>query len=239
MEEGTVLFIDEIHRLNTVVEEYLYPAMEDGKIDIMIDSGPSARTVQLDLQKFTLVGATTRAGLITAPLRSRFGIDFRLDFYSNEELTNVIIRSATILDIVIDQKAAELLAEHSRGTPRIANRILRRARDFSLVLGNGEIDIEIAKKTLKALRVSKLGLEEMDIRILSTIIEKYDGGPVGINTISTSVNEEPNTIEELYEPFLVQKGFIKLTSRGRVATEAAYRYLGFEKTRKPIDGLFG
>jgi Holliday junction DNA helicase RuvB len=242
LEENSVLFIDEIHRLSNVIEEYLYPAMEDFRIDIMIDSGPSARSVQLDLPKFTLVGATTRAGMLTAPLRSRFGITSRLDYYSYKELTHVIIRSAQLMGVDITQDAAERLASHSRGTPRIANRTLRRTRDFAQVFGLKEIDIDIVDKTLTALDVGKLGLDDMDKRILLTIINNYSGGPVGINTISTSVNEQPGTIEELYEPFLVQQGLLQLSSRGRIATDAAYEYFGKKKpVEKPVkrnDGLF-
>lgn len=244
LEEGSVLFIDEIHRMSNVIEEYLYPAMEDFKIDIMIDSGPSARSVQIELPKFTLVGATTRAGMLTGPLRSRFGINFRLDYYNTQELTHVVIRSAQILGVDISQEAAEKLASHSRGTPRIANRILKRTRDFAQVLGIGEIDVAVVEKTLKALEVGEKGLDDMDKRILLTIIDNYAGGPVGLNTISTSVNEQAGTIEELYEPFLVQQGFLQLTPRGRVATPAAYSYFGKshpDKNKKGQDtepGLF-
>jgi len=232
LNEGSVFFIDEIHRMSSVIEEYLYPAMEDFKIDIMIEAGPSARSVQIELPKFTLVGATTRAGMLTGPLRSRFGINFRLDYYSARELTRVIIRSSQLLGIEISQEAAEMLASHARGTPRIANRLLKRTRDFAQVFSVGEINIDIVKKTLKALDVGTLGLDEMDKRILLTIIDSYGGGPVGLNTISTSVNEQAGTIEELYEPFLVQQGLLQLTSRGRVATPAAYHY--FDKNPPEI-----
>ncbi len=226
LEPNDVLFIDEIHRLSTVVEEYLYAAMEDFRIDIMIDSGPNARSVQLSLNPFTLIGATTRSGLLTAPLLSRFGIKSRLEYYDAETLKNILLRSATILKTKITSDAAAEIARRSRGTPRIANGLLRRVRDFAQVIGNGVIDIEITKHSLKALNVDEHGLDEMDNRILSAIIEKFKGGPVGITTIATAVGEETGTLEEVYEPFLIQEGFIMRTPRGREATEKAYRHLG-------------
>ncbi|MBN8694521.1 MAG: Holliday junction branch migration DNA helicase RuvB [Bacteroidetes bacterium] len=221
-----VLFIDEIHRLSPVVEEYLYSAMEDFKIDIMIDSGPNARTVQIKLNPFTLVGATTRSGLLTSPLRARFGINSRLNYYDSKVLTRIVERSSDILKVEISPEAAYEIARRSRGTPRIANALLRRVRDFAQIKGNGKIDIEIATFSLKALNVDKNGLDEMDHRILSAIIEKFKGGPVGINTISTAVGEESGTIEEVYEPFLVQEGYLSRTPRGREVTEKAYKHLG-------------
>lgn len=226
LEPNDVLFIDEIHRLSPVVEEYLYSAMEDYKIDIMLDSGPSARTVQIKLNPFTLVGATTRSGLLTSPLRARFGINARLNYYTSEILTRIIKRSAAILGVEIEHEAAFEIARRSRGTPRIANAILRRVRDFAQIRGNGKIDLEIALFSLKALNVDANGLDEMDHRILSAIIEKFKGGPVGITTISTAVGEEAGTIEEVYEPFLIQEGYLQRTPRGREATEKAYRQLG-------------
>jgi Holliday junction DNA helicase RuvB len=226
LEDGDVLFIDEIHRLSPVVEEYLYSAMEDFKIDIMIDKGPSARSVQLTLNNFTLVGATTRSGLLTSPLRARFGIKFHLEYYDHEILKGIIKRSAGILNIRINEEAAGEIAKRSRGTPRIANALLRRIRDFAQVKGTGYIDIEITKYGLKALNIDQHGLDEMDNRILSAIIDKFNGGPVGLNTISTAVGEESGTIEEVYEPFLIKEGYIKRTPRGREATEHAYRHLG-------------
>ncbi len=237
LEPFDVLFIDEIHRLSPVVEEYLYSAMEDYKIDIMIDSGPNARTVQIKLNPFTLVGATTRSGLLTSPLRARFGITSRLNYYDSKVLTRIVQRSATILNVEIKDEAAYEIARRSRGTPRIANALLRRVRDFAQIKGNGSIDMEIAAYSLKALNVDKNGLDEMDIRILSCIIDKFKGGPVGINTISTSVGEEPGTIEEVYEPFLVQEGYLVRTPRGREATEMAYKHLGKSAFNKP-GGLF-
>jgi Holliday junction DNA helicase RuvB len=221
-----VLFIDEIHRLSPIVEEYLYSAMEDFKIDIMIDSGPNARTVQIKLNPFTLVGATTRSGLLTSPLRARFGINSRLNYYDSKVLTNIVERSSDILNVEISPEAAYEIARRSRGTPRIANALLRRVRDFAQIKGSGKIDIEIATYSLKALNVDKNGLDEMDHRILTTIIEKFKGGPVGITTISTAVGEESGTIEEVYEPFLVQEGYITRTPRGREVTELAYNHLG-------------
>ncbi|MDQ1266717.1 MAG: holliday junction helicase RuvB [Bacteroidota bacterium] len=226
LEEGDVLFIDEIHRLSSIVEEYLYSAMEEFRIDIMIDSGPSARTIQLSIPKFTLVGATTRAGLLTAPLRSRFGITNRLDYYSAEDLTKVVKRSAAILQAPIVHDGAFELASRSRGTPRIANRLLRRTRDFAQIKGDGSITKDIAKMALEALEVDEYGLDDMDKRIMLTIIEKFSGGPVGISTIAVSVGEESGTIEEVYEPFLIQQGFIKRSPRGRIASELAYKHFG-------------
>jgi Holliday junction DNA helicase RuvB len=226
LQEGDVLFIDEIHRLSPVVEEYLYSAMEDFQIDIMIDKGPSARSVQLTLNNFTLIGATTRSGLLTSPLRARFGIKFHLEYYDHEILTGIVKRSAGILNVKIDEEAAVEIARRSRGTPRIANALLRRVRDFAQVKGSGEIDIEITRYGLKALNIDQNGLDEMDNRILSVIIDKFSGGPVGLNTISTAVGEESGTIEEVYEPFLIKEGYLKRTPRGREATQHAYRHLG-------------
>ena len=225
LEKNDVLFIDEIHRLSTVVEEYLYAAMEDYRIDIMIDSGPSARTVQLSLNPFTLVGATTRSGLLTAPLLSRFGIKSRLEYYDKETLKNILLRSAGILKTKITSDAAAEIAGRSRGTPRIANGLLRRVRDFAQVIGNGVIDMAITEHALKALNVDEYGLDEMDNRILTTIIDKFKGGPVGLTTIATAVSEEPGTLEEVYEPFLIKEGFIVRTARGREVTEKAYKHL--------------
>ena len=229
LEEGDVLFIDEIHRLNNVVEEYLYSAMEDYRIDIMIDSGPNARSVQLSLNPFTLVGATTRMGLLTAPMRARFGINCHLGYYDVNTLNWIIYRSSEILNIPIDEKGAFEIARRSRGTPRIANALLRRIRDFAQIKGNGKIDLGIAQFGLEALNVDEDGLDEMDNRILSTIIEKFKGGPVGLTTIATAVGEDPGTIEEVHEPFLIMEGFIQRTPRGREATEKAYKHLGFSK----------
>jgi holliday junction DNA helicase RuvB len=234
LDEGDVLFIDEIHRLNAVVEEYLYSAMEDFKIDIMIDNGPNARSIQLNLNKFTLVGATTRSGLLSAPLRSRFGIATRLDYYDAETLQRIVNRSSGILKTEILNDAAYEIARRSRGTPRIANALLRRVRDFAQVKGNGVIDLEIARYGLSALNVDEHGLDEMDNRILGAIIDKFGGGPVGVTTIATAVGEEAGTIEEVYEPFLIQEGYIKRTPRGREATALAYTHLG--KQGKPIPG---
>lgn len=230
LEEKSVLFIDEIHRLSPVVEEYLYSAMEDFKLDIMIDSGPNARTVQIKLPKYTLIGATTRAGLLTAPLRDRFGIKARLDYYESNIIKKIIHRSAKILNIEIEDEAAEEISKRSRGTPRIANRLLKRTRDFADYEDKKIIDVEIAKKALEALEVDEYGLDEMDKEIILTIIEKFNGGPVGLNTISVAVNEDPGTIEEVYEPFLIQQGFIQRTPRGREATDLAYAR--FNKKRK-------
>lgn len=233
LEENSVLFIDEIHRLSSVVEEYLYSAMEDYKIDIMIDSGPSARTVQIKLPQYTLVGATTRAGLLTAPLRDRFGIKSRLDYYDSILLSKIIKRSSQILEVSIDENAAEEIAKRSRGTPRIANRLLRRTRDFADFEGLEFINLAIAKKALTALEVDDFGLDEMDKSIILTIIEKFKGGPVGLGTLAVSVNEDPGTLEEVYEPFLIQQGFIQRTPRGREATDLAY--VRFGKTKKSVD----
>lgn len=225
LEDNDVLFIDEIHRLNPIVEEYLYSAMEDFKIDIMLDSGPNARTVQIALNPFTLVGATTRSGLLTSPLRARFGINARLEYYDAKLLSTIVHRSAQILNSPIEDNAAIEIARRSRGTPRIANNLLRRTRDFAQIKGDGTITKEIAEIALKALDVDQNGLDEMDNRILSTIIEKFKGGPVGISTIATACGEEAETIEEVYEPFLIQEGYLKRTSRGREATELAYIHL--------------
>ena len=226
LQEGDVLFIDEIHRLSPVVEEYLYSAMEDFQIDIMIDKGPSARSVQLSLNNFTLIGATTRSGLLTSPLRARFGIKFHLEYYDQEILTGIVTRSAGILKVKIEAEAAVEIARRSRGTPRIANALLRRIRDFAQVKGSGIIDLDITRYGLKALNIDQHGLDEMDNRILAVIIDKFNGGPVGLNTISTAVGEESGTIEEVYEPFLIKEGYLKRTPRGREATEHAYRHLG-------------
>ena len=229
LEERDVLFIDEIHRLSPIVEEYLYSAMEDYKIDIMIESGPNARTVQITLNPFTLVGATTRSGLLTAPMRARFGISSRLEYYSTELLSTILQRSAQIIKVPVSFEAAIEIAGRSRGTPRIANALLRRVRDFAQIKGNGNIDIEIAKFALKSLNVDAHGLDEMDNKILTTIIDKFKGGPVGITTIATAVSESPETIEEVYEPFLIQQGFIMRTPRGREVTALAYKHLGRQK----------
>ena len=226
LEPHDVLFIDEIHRLSPVVEEYLYSAMEDYKIDIMIDSGPSARSVQISINPFTLVGATTRSGLLTAPLRSRFGINLRLQYYDAQTLGNIIKRSASILDIPIEEDAAYEIASRSRGTPRIANLLLRRVRDFAQIKGDGTITLPITQVALTALNVDKHGVDEMDNRILSTIIEKFKGGPVGLSTIATAVGEDAGTIEEVYEPFLIQEGYLMRTPRGREATDLAFTHLG-------------
>jgi Holliday junction DNA helicase RuvB len=226
LEPGDFLFIDEIHRLSPVVEEYLYSAMEDFKIDIMIDSGPNARSVQIGLNPFTLVGATTRSGLLTAPLRARFGITCRLEYYDAKKLTDIVCRSAQILEVPIEQSGAFEIARRSRGTPRIANALLRRTRDFAQVKGNGTIDLDISQVALSALNVDEHGLDEMDNRILSSIIDKFKGGPVGLTTIATAVGEDAGTIEEVYEPFLIQEGFLKRTPRGREVTEKAFRHLG-------------
>lgn len=238
LETGDVLFIDEIHRLNPVVEEYLYSAMEDYKIDIMLDSGPNARTVQINLNPFTLIGATTRAGLLTSPLRARFSINARLEYYDAKLLSTIIKRSSDILDTPIEEDAAYEIARRSRGTPRIANNLLRRTRDFAQIKGTGTVNMEIAKLALNALDVDEHGLDDMDNRILSTIIEKFKGGPVGISTIATAVGEEAETIEEVYEPFLIMQGYIKRTSRGRQATELAYKHLGIVPPNQP-GTLFG
>ncbi len=234
LDERDVLFIDEIHRLSPIVEEYLYSAMEDYKIDIMIETGPNARTVQINLSPFTLVGATTRSGLLTAPMRARFGIQSRLQYYKTDLLTTIVQRSASILNMPITMEAAIEIAGRSRGTPRIANALLRRVRDFAQIKGNGSIDIAIAKFALEALHVDAHGLDEMDNKILATIIDKFKGGPVGLTTIATAVSESPETIEEVYEPFLIQQGFIMRTPRGREVTEEAYKHLG--KIRGSIQG---
>jgi Holliday junction DNA helicase RuvB len=225
---GDVLFIDEIHRLSPVVEEYLYSAMEDYAIDIMIDSGPNARTVQITLNPFTLIGATTRSGLLTSPLRARFGINSRLEYYNTETLTAIIQRSAGLLEIEIDERAAIKIASRSRGTPRIANALLRRVRDFAQIKGSGKIDEAITEIALKALNVDANGLDEMDIRILKAVVEKFGGGPVGLTTIATAIGENAGTIEEVYEPFLIQEGFLMRTPRGRKATEKSYKHLGVD-----------
>ena len=235
LEERDVLFIDEIHRLSPVVEEYLYSAMEDYKIDIMIESGPNARSVEINLNPFTLIGATTRSGLLTAPMRARFGIRNRLEYYSSEILSTIIERSAKILDVKISMEAAIEISGRSRGTPRIANSLLRRIRDFAQIKGDGSVDISITKSSLKALNVDINGLDEMDNKILTTIIDKFAGGPVGITTLSTAVSENSETIEEVYEPFLIQQGFIMRTPRGRQVTELAYKHLG----RTPKSGQKG
>ena len=227
LEDKDVFFIDEVHRLNHVVEEYLYSAMEDYRIDIMIDKGPSARSVQLNLEPFTLIGATTRAGLLTPPMRARFGVVLRMDFYEPEQLKQIIRRSANILNVPIDDEGALELARRSRGTPRIANRLLRRTRDFAQVKSNGSIDKQLADEALGMLNVDEYGLDDMDKRILKAMIEKFDGGPVGLNSLSVAVGEEANTLEEVYEPFLIMEGFMVRTSRGRQATPQAYRHLGF------------
>ena len=226
LEENDVLFIDEIHRLSPVVEEYLYSAMEDYRIDIMIDKGPSARSIQIDLSPFTLVGATTRSGLLTAPLRARFGINLHLEYYDAEVLTKIILRSAHLLGIPCEFDAASEIASRSRGTPRIANALLRRVRDFAQVKGNGTINLPIAHMALEALNIDKFGLDEIDNKILTTIIDKFKGGPVGVGTIATAVGEDTGTVEEVYEPYLIKEGFIKRTPRGREVTELAYRHLG-------------
>jgi holliday junction DNA helicase RuvB len=232
-----VLFIDEIHRLNPVVEEYLYSAMEDFRIDIMLDSGPNARTVQIGLSPFTLIGATTRAGLLTAPLRARFGINARLEYYDSKLLSEIVKRSCAILNTPVDETAAFEIARRSRGTPRIANNLLRRTRDFAQIKGTGKITLDIAQIALKALNVDENGLDEMDNRILTTIIEKFKGGPVGISTIATACGEEGETIEEVYEPFLIQEGYLKRTARGREATEKAYKHLKIVPSQR-MRGLF-
>jgi Holliday junction DNA helicase RuvB len=228
LENRDVLFIDEIHRLSPVVEEYLYSAMEDYKIDIMIESGPNARSVQINLNQFTLIGATTRSGLLTAPMRARFGINNRLEYYDNDTLSKIIRRSAKILNIKIDNSASVEIASRSRGTPRICNSLLRRVRDFAQIKGDGNIDLKITKYSLEALNVDKYGLDEMDNKILTTLIKKFKGGPVGITTLATAVSETSETIEEVYEPFLIQQGFLIRTPRGRQVTEKAYKHLGLK-----------
>jgi len=236
LDEGDVLFIDEIHRLSPIVEEYLYSAMEDYQIDIMIDKGPGARSVQLKLNPFTLIGATTRSGLLTSPLRARFGIKFHLEYYDTPVLKGIVRRSASIMNITIKDDAAAEIASRSRGTPRIANSLLRRVRDFAQVKGSGSIDLEITRYSLEALNIDKHALDEMDNKILRTIIEKFHGGPVGINNIATAVGEESGTIEEVYEPFLIKEGYLKRTPRGREATDISYRHLGIVRGRE--DTLF-
>jgi holliday junction DNA helicase RuvB len=238
LEEKSVLFIDEIHRLSPVVEEYLYSAMEDYKLDIMIDSGPNARTIQINLPKYTLVGATTRAGMLTSPLRDRFGIKFRLDYYESNILDKIILRSSKILNIKISEEASVEIAKRSRGTPRIANRLLKRTRDFADYENKNSIDLSISKKALAALEVDEFGLDEMDKDIILTIIEKFSGGPVGLNTLAVAVNEDPGTIEEVYEPFLIQQGFIHRTPRGREATTLAYKSFGKNKFDSSNSDLF-
>ncbi len=233
LDKGDVLFIDEIHRLNTVVEEYLYSAMEDYRIDIMIDSGPNARSIQISLEPFTLIGATTRMGLLTAPMRARFGITCHLDYYDASVLETIIKRSAGILDIPIDTEGAQEIARRSRGTPRIANALLRRIRDFAQIKGDGTIGVEIAQYGLEALNVDSSGLDEMDNKILDTIIHKFKGGPVGLTTIATAVGEEAGTIEEVHEPFLIMEGFIQRTPRGREATAKAYQHIGVVPPSQP------
>ncbi len=234
LENNDVIFIDEIHRLSPVIEEYLYSAMEDYRIDIMIESGPNARSVQIKLNPFTLIGATTRSGLLTSPLRARFGITSRLNYYNSKLIKKIILRSASILGVNISDDAAGEISRRSRGTPRIANSLLRRIRDFAQVKSNGDIDLEISLYALSALNVDKHGLDEMDNRILNTIIDKFKGGPVGLNTIATAVGEDPGTIEEVYEPFLIQEGYLQRTPRGRETTENAYNHLG--KTRHSSQG---
>jgi Holliday junction DNA helicase RuvB len=238
LEPNDVLFIDEIHRLSPVVEEYLYSAMEDYRIDLVIDTGPNARTVAIDLHPFTLVGATTRSGLLTAPLRARFGINLRLQYYDARTLTDIVMRSADILAVHIEEPAAYEIASRSRGTPRIANALLRRVRDFATVKGDGRIGLEITRYALDALHVDRLGLDEMDNRILTTLIDKFKGGPVGVGTIATAIGENAGTVEEVYEPYLIQEGLLMRTPRGRQATEAAYRHLG-RLPHAATGGLFG
>jgi len=227
---GDILFVDEIHRLSRVVEEYLYPAMEDFKLDIVIDSGPSARSIRLNLKKFTLIGATTRIGLLTAPLRSRFGMTVRLDYYSPDELKGIVQRSARILNVQLDENGGSEIARRSRGTPRIANTLLKRIRDYAQIEANNFITAEVADRALRMLGIDREGLDDMDKRIMETIIHRFSGGPVGINTIAVAVGEESDTIEEVYEPYLIQKGFLKRTRRGRMATNLAYQHLGLKPT---------
>ena len=238
LEERDVLFIDEIHRLNPIVEEYLYSAMEDYQIDIMIESGPNARTVQIKINPFTLIGATTRSGLLTSPLRARFGINSRLEYYKTDLLSKIVNRSSTILDVHINKEATSEIARRSRGTPRIANALLRRVRDFAQIKGDGNINNEITKFALNALNVDEHGLDDMDNRILSTIIDKFKGGPVGLTTIATAVGEQSGTIEEVYEPFLIMEGYIMRTPRGRQATDKAFKHLGLEKSNDEQGNLF-
>jgi len=238
LQENDVLFIDEIHRLSPIVEEYLYSAMEDYRIDIMIDKGPSARTIQIDLNKFTLIGATTRSGLLTSPLRARFGINCHLEYYDADILAGIVKRSAGLLDIDIDSKAAAEIARRSRGTPRIANALLRRVRDFAQVKGDGRIDLDIARYALEALNIDTFGLDEIDNKLLCTIIDKFKGGPVGLNTIATAMGEDAGTIEDVYEPFLIQEGFLKRTPRGREVTDLAYKHLGRSRYASMSGDLF-
>ncbi|HHT23007.1 MAG TPA: Holliday junction branch migration DNA helicase RuvB [Bacteroidales bacterium] len=238
LEANDVLFIDEIHRLSPIVEEYLYSAMEDYRIDIMIDKGPSARSIQLEINPFTLIGATTRSGLLTSPLRARFGINCHFEYYDNKVLTGIVERSAGLLDVPIERKASSEIAGRSRGTPRIANALLRRVRDFAQVKGTGEIDLQIAEYALEALNIDKHGLDEVDNKILNTIIDKFQGGPVGLTTIATALSEDPGTLEEVYEPFLIKEGFLKRTPRGREVTELAYKHLGKVKFDGTMGSLF-
>ncbi|MBQ7361216.1 MAG: Holliday junction branch migration DNA helicase RuvB [Bacteroidaceae bacterium] len=238
LEPNDVLFIDEIHRLSPIVEEYLYSAMEDYRIDILIDKGPSARSIQIDLNPFTLIGATTRSGLLTAPLRARFGINMHLEYYDSKTLSGIIRRSADILGVTYDEESTYEIARRSRGTPRIANALLRRVRDFAQVMGNGHIDISIARTALEALNIDKYGLDEIDNKILCVIIDKFKGGPVGIGTIATALSEDPGTIEEVYEPYLIKEGFIKRTPRGREVTDLAYKHLGRTKYNDGQRSLF-
>lgn len=238
LEENDVLFIDEIHRLSPVVEEYLYSAMEDYRIDIMIDKGPGARSVQLSLSPFTLIGATTRSGLLTSPLRARFGIKCHLEYYDHKVLSGIILRSASLLGTRCSEEAAVEVAMRSRGTPRIANLLLRRVRDFAQVVGKGEIDVEIARYALEALNIDRYGLDEIDNKLLLTIITKFKGGPVGLSTIATALGEDPGTIEEVYEPYLIKEGFIKRTPRGREVTDLAYEHLGQQRPDTFVGGLF-
>ncbi len=237
LEPNDVLFIDEIHRLSPIVEEYLYSAMEDYRIDILIDKGPSARSIQIDLNPFTLIGATTRSGLLTAPLRARFGINMHLEYYDSKTLAGIIRRSADILGVTYDEDSTYEIARRSRGTPRIANALLRRVRDFAQVMGNGHIDVSIARTALEALNIDKYGLDEIDNKILCTIIDKFGGGPVGLGTIATAIGEDSGTLEEVYEPFLIKEGFLKRTPRGREVTELAYKHLG-KSVYQNIRGLF-
>ena len=235
LEPHDVLFIDEIHRLNPVVEEYLYSAMEDFRIDIMIDKGPSARSIRLDLNPFTMIGATTRSGMLTAPLRARFGINCHLDYYETEILKDIVLRSAKLLQIPCDMEAAVEIARRSRGTPRVANALLRRVRDFAQVKGNGRITLQIAQFALSALNIDTYGLDEIDNKILLTIIDKFKGGPVGLTTIATALGEDPGTLEDVYEPFLIQEGFLKRTPRGREVTELAWKHLGRDRFSKDLE----
>ena len=238
LEDNDVLFIDEIHRLSPIVEEYLYSAMEDYRIDIMIDKGPGARTVQLSLSPFTLIGATTRSGLLTSPLRARFGINCHLDYYDHPVLERILHRSAKLLNVAITAEAAHEISLRSRGTPRIANALLRRVRDFAQVKGSGIIEPEITRYALEALNIDKYGLDEIDNKILRTIISKFKGGPVGLTTIATAIGEDPGTVEDVYEPFLIKEGFIKRTHRGRIVTELAWRHLGYSLEDRDMGSLF-